>query len=150
MRTRTNNRRSAHRWAAWLATGLFVAGMHASHAQMVQYNEQLNAYKDQRDGGVKLQDNTFAAVRAKSHVAFALANKRIVDEAAIRQPDGTLKLPSGQQSVVIRTDFTNVQQDPNGVVRVASPTIQGNVSGNVTLFVEGQGVQNITVLNNPR
>ncbi|MCB2070569.1 MAG: hypothetical protein KDF67_13585, partial [Ottowia sp.] len=122
----------------------------AAQAQMVQYNEQLGAYKDQRDGGVKLQDGTFPAVSAKSAVALALAKNKVIDQSALMQPDGTLKLPSGQQSVVIRADYTNVTQDANGVIRVASPTIEGNVSGNVTLYVEGKGVQNITVLNNPR
>lgn len=154
MQTRFDLRhRSAWRRAIGLALPsalVLVLGLGAAQAQMIQYNEQLSAYKDQKDTGVKLQDGTFPAVSARSSVAFALAKNKVVDQSALLQPDGTLKLPSDQQRVVIRTDFTNVQQDANGVIRVASPTIQGNVNGSVTLYVEGQGVQNITVLNNPR
>ncbi|WP_198088569.1 hypothetical protein [Variovorax sp. E3] len=51
---------------------------------------------------------------------------------------------------MIRTNYNNVQQGADGQLRIASPTIQGNVSGNVTLFVDGKGVENITVLNNGR
>ena len=148
--TRHAHRHAPSRWVTAAALPLLLLGWGAAQAQMVQYNEQLGAYKDQRDGGVKLQDGTFPAVSAKSAVALALAKNKVIDQSALMQPDGTLKLPSGQQSVVIRADYTNVSQDANGVIRVASPTIEGNVSGNVTLYVEGKGVQNITVLNNPR
>ena len=143
-------RGSLRRGCRALLPALLLLGAGLAQAQLVQYNEQISAYKDQKDSGVKLQDGTFPAVSAKANVAMALARNRVVDQEALMQPDGTLKLPSGSQNLVIRTNYTNVQQDPNGVVRVASPTIQGNVNGSVTLFVDGQGVQNITVLNNPR
>ncbi len=74
----------------------------------------------------------------------------MVDQSALVQPDGTLKLPDNQQNIVIRTSYSDVQRAADGTLRIASPTIQGNVNGTVTLFVEGKGVENITVLNTPR
>lgn len=131
---------------------LIGLAMHAgaARAQMVQYDEQVNAYKDTMQGDIRLLDSNFPAVSAKSRVAFALAKRDVVDQGALMQPDGTLQLPRHRQNVVIRTDYTNVQQDANGVIRVASPIIAGNVNGNVTLYVEGEGIENITVLNSPR
>ncbi|WP_051954079.1 hypothetical protein [Xenophilus azovorans] len=119
-------------------------------AQLVNYNESLSAYRDLRDGGVKLVDGVTPAVSARASVARAIAKDKIVEQAALVQPDGTLKLPSNQTNLVIRTDYSNVTQGADGTVRVASPSIQGNVNGNVTLYVDGQGVENITVLNNGR
>ena len=68
-------------------------------------------------------------------------------QSALVQPDGTLKLPDNQQNLVIRTSYSDIQRGADGTLRIASPVIQGNVSGNVTLYVEGRGVENITVLN---
>ena len=83
-------------------------------------------------------------------MAKALEDNKVVDQQALVQPDGTLKIPTNQTNLVIRTNYNNVQQGTDGQVRIASPTIQGNVNGNVTLFVDGKGVENITVLNNGR
>ncbi|RYZ05053.1 MAG: hypothetical protein EOO24_12630 [Comamonadaceae bacterium] len=127
---------------------LSLAG--AASAQLVNYGEQLGAYKDNQQSGVRLIDATTPGVTAKARVARALEQSRIVEERALLQPDGTLKIPTNQTNVVIRTDYNNVQQAADGTLRIASPTIQGNVSGNVTLFVDGKGVENITVLNNGR
>lgn len=121
-----------------------------SHAQLVNYGEQLGAYKDQAQSGVRLQDSVYPAVSAKARVNRAISQNTLVDQSALLQPDGTLKLPEGQRNIVIRTTYSDVQRGPDGAVRVASPVIQGNVSGNVTLYVEGRGVENITVLNSPR
>ncbi|AMM24592.1 hypothetical protein [Variovorax sp. PAMC 28711] len=119
-------------------------------AQLVNYSEALGAYKDSREAGIKLVDGVTPGVTAKARVARALEQNRVVDQQALVQPDGTLLLPSNQTNLVIRTNYNNVQQGADGQVRIASPTIQGNVSGNVTLFVDGKGVENITVLNNGR
>jgi len=89
-------------------------------------------------------------VSAKARVNQALASNSLVDQSALVQPDGTLKLPDNQQNIVIRTDYTNATRGADGTLRIASPVIQGNVNGSVTLFVEGRGVENITVLNSPR
>lgn len=119
----------------------------SAHAQLVNYNEQLGNYKDMSSTGVKLVDGVFPSVNAKARVNRAIAQNALVDQSALVQPDGTLKLPDNQQNLVIRTDYSNVTRGPDGAIRIASPVIQGNVNGNVTLYVEGQGVENITVLN---
>jgi hypothetical protein len=135
--------------ASFLATGLLaMAG--GTSAQLVNYTEALGAYKDSKEAGVKLIDGVTPGVTAKARVARALEENKIVDQQALVQPDGTLKLPANQTNLVIRTNYNNVQQGADGQLRIASPTIQGNVSGNVTLFVDGKGVENITVLNNGR
>lgn len=135
--------------ASLLATGLLaMAG--GTSAQLVNYTEALGAYKDSKEAGVKLIDGVTPGVTAKARVARALEENKIVDQQALVQPDGTLKLPANQTNLVIRTNYNNVQQGADGQLRIASPTIQGNVSGNVTLFVDGKGVENITVLNNGR
>ncbi len=121
-----------------------------AQAQMVNYQEQMSSYKDMGQSGIKLQDTVFPAVNAKTRVAKAIASSSLVEDRALLQPDGTLKLPDNQQNVVIRTTYNSVQQGADGSVRIASPVIQGNVTGNVTLFVEGRGVENITVLNSMR
>ncbi|KQM68452.1 hypothetical protein [Xylophilus sp. Leaf220] len=122
----------------------------ASHAQLVNYGEQLSTYKDNQTSGVRLIDATTPSVAARARVARALSQNTVVDQSALVQPDGTLKLPEDQKNVVIRTTYNDVTRAADGTLRVASPTIQGNVNGNVTLFVDGKGVQNITVLNNGR
>jgi hypothetical protein len=119
-------------------------------AQLVNYGEALGAYKDSKEAGIKLVDGVTPGVTAKARVARALEENKVVDQQALVQPDGTLKIPANQTNLVIRTNYNNVQQGADGQVRIASPTIQGNVSGNVTLFVDGKGVENITVLNNGR
>lgn len=134
---------------AAMAGALFALGAPAS-AQLINYNEQLGGYKDNRDSGVKVTDIVTPGVAARSRVARAINQNQVVNEAALLQPDGTLKLPQNQTNLVVRTDYGDVRQGADGVVRIASPNIQGNVTGNVTLLVDGQGVRNITVLNNPR
>lgn len=133
---------------AVLAAGL-LAALPVS-AQLVNYGEALGAYKDSKEAGVKLIDGVTPGVTAKARVARALEQNKVIEEQALVQPDGTLKLPPNQTNLVIRTNYNSVQQGADGQVRIASPTIQGNVSGNVTLFVDGKGVENITVLNNGR
>ncbi|RYF66617.1 MAG: hypothetical protein EOO22_20760 [Comamonadaceae bacterium] len=135
--------------ASLLATGLLAVAGGAS-AQLVNYSEALGAYKDSKEAGIKLVDGVTPGVTAKARVARALEENKVVNQQALVQPDGTLKLPANQTNLVIRTDYNNVQQGADGQLRIASPTIQGNVSGNVTLFVDGKGVENITVLNNGR
>ncbi|MGK6307231.1 hypothetical protein [Variovorax sp. DT-64] len=119
-------------------------------AQLVNYGEALGAYKDSKEAGIRLVDGVTPGVTAKARVARALEQNKVVEQQALVQPDGTLKLPPNQTNLVIRTNYNNVQQGADGQLRIASPTIQGNVSGNVTLFVEGRGLENITVLNNGR
>ncbi|WP_312759507.1 hypothetical protein [Pulveribacter sp.] len=119
----------------------------SAQAQLVNYGEQLGAYKDMSQSGVRLTDGVYPAVSAKARVARAIARNTLVDQSALLQPDGTLRLPDNQQNVVIRTSYSDVQRGADGSLRIASPVIQGNVTGNVTLYVEGRGVENITVLN---
>ncbi len=132
--------------ALGLGAALTLCGLGAQ-AQMVNYGEQLSSYKDMAQSGVSLNDGVFPSVSARSRVNRAIAQNSLVDQSALVQPDGTLKLPDNQQNIVIRTDYTNVTQGADGTLRIASPVIQGNVNGNVTLYVEGRGVENITVLN---
>ncbi len=131
------------------ALALPLLGPLAAQAQLVNYGEQLSAYKDAKETGVRLNDATFPAISAKARVNRALAQQTLVDQAALVQPDGSLKLPPNQSNIVIRTNYGAVQ-NLDGQLRIASPSIQGNVNGNVTLYVEGKGVENITVLNNAR
>ena len=126
---------------------LFAAG---AQAQMVNYGEQLDAYKDMAQSGVRLNDGVYPSVSAKARVNRAIAQNTLVDQSALVQPDGTLKLPDGQKNIVIRSTYSDVQRGADGSLRIASPVIQGNVNGNVTLYVEGKGVENITVLNSRR
>lgn len=133
-------------WALAAAGALSAAALAAS-AQMVNYGEQLGSYKDMAQSGVRLNDGVYPSVSAKARVARAMARNTLVDQSALVQPDGTLKLPENQQNVVIRTSYSDVQRGADGTLRIASPVIQGNVTGNVTLYVEGRGVENIAVLN---
>ena len=126
---------------------LFAAG---AQAQMVNYGEQLGAYKDMAQRGVRLNGGLYPSVSAKARVNRAIAQNTLVDQSALVQPDGTLKLPDGQKNIVIRSTYSDVQRGADGSLRIASPVIQGNVNGNVTLYVEGKGVENITVLNSRR
>ena len=121
-----------------------------AQAQMVNYGDSMGVYKDMAQSGVKLNDGVFPSISAKARVNRAMAQNALVDQSALVQPDGTLKLPDNQQNLVIRTNYSNVTRAADGTLRIASPTIQGNVNGNVTLYVEGRGVENITVLNSPR
>jgi hypothetical protein len=141
----------APRWfVRAMTTGVLISCVSASFAQMVNYGEQLATYKDSNQNGVRLQDGVFPGVSAKARVNRAISEQKLVDQSALMQPDGTLKLPEGQNNLVIRSTLNDVQRGADGTLRIASPTIQGNINGHVTLFVEGRGVQNITVLNNPR
>jgi len=133
-----------------LCAGLLSLAGGLCQAQLVNYSEQLGAYKDNQSSGVKLIDATTPGVTARARVARALSQNTVVDQSALVQPDGTLKLPDDQKNIVIRTTYNDVTRAADGTLRIASPTIQGNVTGNVTLFVDGKGVQNITVLNNGR
>lgn len=140
--------------ATVVATVVVAAALGAlangASAQLVNYGEALGAYKDSKEAGIRLVDGVTPGVTAKARVARALEQNKVVEQQALVQPDGTLKLPPNQTNLVIRTNYNNVQQGADGQLRIASPTIQGNVSGNVTLFVEGRGLENITVLNNGR
>ena len=138
------------RTVASFAVLLLALAAGGASAQLVNYGEALGAYKDSKEAGVKLVDGVTPGVTAKARVARALEENKVVDQQALVQPDGTLKLPANQTNLVIRSNYSNVQQGADGQLRIASPTIQGNVNGNVTLFVDGKGVENITVLNNGR
>ena len=131
----------------WAAGGVLSIVALSAPAQMVNYGEQLGSYKDMAQSGVRLNDGVYPSVSAKARVARAIARNTLVDQSALVQPDGTLKLPDNQQNLVIRTSYSDIQRGADGTLRIASPLIQGNVSGNVTLYVEGRGVENITVLN---
>jgi len=131
----------------WAAGGALSIVALSAPAQMVNYGEQLGSYKDMAQSGVRLNDGVYPSVSAKARVARAIARNTLVDQSALVQPDGTLKLPDNQQNLVIRTSYSDIQRGADGTLRIASPVIQGNVSGNVTLYVEGRGVENITVLN---
>jgi hypothetical protein len=133
-----------------VTAGVLTICANVSFAQMVNYGEQMATYKDSNQNGVRLQDGVFPAVSAKARVNRAISEQKLVDQNALMQPDGTLKLPEGKNNLVIRSTLNDVQRGSDGTLRIASPTIQGNINGQVTLFVEGRGVQNITVLNNPR
>lgn len=146
-----SNPTSFHGAAPWLRvlglSGALAFCSLGAQAQMVNYGEQLSSYKDMSQSGVSLNDGVFPSVSARSRVNRAIAQNSLVDQSALVQPDGTLKLPDNQQNIVIRTDYTDVTRGADGSLRIASPVIQGNVNGNVTLYVEGRGVENITVLN---
>lgn len=129
------------------ALALLSAG---AQAQLVNYGEQLGAYKDMASSGVRLNDGVYPSVSAKARVNRAISQNTLVDQSALVQPDGTLKLPEGQKNIVIRSTYSDIQRGADGTLRIASPVIQGNVNGNVTLYVEGKGVENITVLNSGR
>jgi len=118
-----------------------------AQAQLVNYGEQLATYKGMEQSGVRLTNNTYPSVMARARVNFALARNALVSQSALLQPDGTLRLPDRNRNIVIHTDYTDVQQDGNGGIRIASPVIQGNVNGNVTLYVEGGGLENIAIIN---
>ena len=137
-------------WAMYCGACVVALAGASAQAQLVNYGEQLGAYKDQAQSGVRLNDGVYPAVSAKARVNRAIPQNALVDQSALVQPDGALKLPEGQRNIVIRTSYSDVQRSPDGTLRIASPVIQGNVNGNVTLYVEGKGVENITVLNSGR
>lgn len=147
---RTSPRHAQRTLAAWIGAGALALLGAGAQAQMVNYGEQLGAYKDMAHSGVRLNDGVYPSVSAKARVNRAISQNTLVDQSALVQPDGTLKLPDGQKNIVIRSNYTDVQRGADGTLRIASPVIQGNVNGNVTLYVEGKGVENITVLNTGR
>lgn len=124
-----------------------AAGASPALAQLVNYNESLGAYKDMQSSGIQLHDVVSPKVAAKARVKKAIREDRLVSQSALKQADGTLKLPPNQQNLVIRTSYDDVTRGTDGSIRIASPQIDGNVNGNVTLYVEGKEVRNITVLN---
>ena len=138
--------------ALWLCCGAVALALMGggAQAQLVNYGEQLGAYKDMAQSGVRLNDGVYPSVSAKARVNRAISQNTLVDQSALVQPDGTLKLPDGQNNIVTRSTYSDVQRGADGTLRIASPVIQGNVNGNVTLYVEGKGVENITVLNSSR
>ena len=125
----------------WLST--------PAHAEMLNYGEAIGAYRENQTSGIKLNDSVSPRITARARVGKALRENTIVDQQALVQPDGTRKLPSNQQNIVIRTSYDQVTRGSDGSIRIASPQIDGDVTGNVTLYVEGDGVRNITILNNP-
>lgn len=137
-------------WVRYGCTLAVACGAVGAQAQLVNYNEQLSNYKDVNQSGVKLQDNVYPSVSSKARVNRAIAQNSLVEQSALVQPDGTLKLPDDQKNIVIRSTYSDVQRGADGTLRIASPVIQGPVNGNVTLFVEGRGVENITVINSGR
>ncbi|WP_311223590.1 MULTISPECIES: hypothetical protein [unclassified Acidovorax] len=137
-------------WARYGCTLAVACCAVGAQAQLVNYNEQLSNYKDVNQSGVKLQDNVYPSVSSKARVNRAIAQNSLVEQSALVQPDGTLKLPDDQKNIVIRSTYSDVQRGADGTLRIASPVIQGPVNGNVTLFVEGRGVENITVINSGR
>lgn len=145
-----SGRRALRAFGGQCVAGVLVLFAAGAQAQMVNYGEQLGAYKDMAQSGVRLNDGVYPSVSAKARVNRAIAQNTLVDQSALVQPDGTLKLPDGQKNIVIRSTYSDVQRGADGSLRIASPVIQGNVNGNVTLYVEGKGVENITVLNSRR
>lgn len=129
---------------------LIALGAASTQAQLVNYSEAMSAYKDARSAGVQLNDGVTPGISAKASVARALRRSKVTDQSALVQPDGSLALPANQTNLVIRSRPGDVQRSSDGQVRIASPTIQGNVYGNVTLFVDGEGLENVTVLNSGR
>jgi hypothetical protein len=146
----TSHRRTLRALGLWCGAGALALMGAGAQAQLVNYGEQLGAYKDMAQSGVRLNDGVYPSVSAKARVNRAISQNTLVDQSALVQPDGTLKLPDGQKNIVIRSTYSDVQRAPDGTLRIASPVIQGNVNGNVTLYVEGKGVENITVLNSGR
>jgi hypothetical protein len=145
-----SGRRALRAFGGHCVAGVLVLFAAGAQAQMVNYGEQLGAYKDMAQSGVRLNDGVYPSVSAKARVNRAIAQNTLVEQSALVQPDGTLKLPDGQKNIVIRSTYSDVQRGADGSLRIASPVIQGNVNGNVTLYVEGKGVENITVLNSRR
>ena len=143
----TENGTAAGVRAVVLGLGVAVLAFPAS-AQLVSYGEQLGVYKDMQSSGIQLNDAVSPRVAAKARVKKAIREDLLVDQRALVQPDGTLKLPANQQNLVIRSSYSDVTRAPDGTIRIASPQIDGNVNGNVTLYVDGKDIENITVLNN--
>ena len=137
----TENGTAAGVRAMVLGLGVAVLAFPAS-AQLVSYGEQLGVYKDMQSSGIQLNDAVSPRVAAKARV------KKAIREDLLVEPDGTLKLPANQQNLVIRSSYSDVTRAPDGSIRIASPQIDGNVNGNVTLYVDGKDIENITVLNN--
>lgn len=85
--------------ALWLCCGAVALALMGggAQAQLVNYGEQLGAYKDMAQSGVRLNDGVYPSVSAKARVNRAISQNTLVDQSALVQPDGTLKLPDGQK-----------------------------------------------------
>ncbi|MDO4795355.1 MAG: hypothetical protein Q4A28_05365 [Brachymonas sp.] len=138
--------RGAMRWAALLGAACWLLPA-VGQAQIVNYNEALANYKDAQKGDIELHDKVSVQVAAKSLAAKSLRESRILSARALEQADGSLKLPGNQQNVVIRTHYNDVTRGADGSIRIASPQIDGNVSGTVILYVDGKAPENITLVN---
>lgn len=137
---------SINLWAALLGAACLLLPA-LGQAQIVNYNEALGNYKDAQKGDIELHDKVSAQVAAKTQAAKSLRESRILSARALEQADGTLKLPGNQQNVVIRTHYNDVTRGADGSIRIASPQIDGNVSGTVILYVDGKAPENITLVN---
>lgn len=138
--------RGAGRWAALLGAACLLLPA-LGQADIVNYNEALSNYKDAQKGEIELHDKVSAQVAAKTLAAKSLRESKIINARALEQADGTLKLPSNRQNMVIRTHYNDVTRGADGGIRIASPQIDGNVNGTVILYVDGKSPENITLLN---
>ena len=132
----------------WMWVGVVCAVFPVlGQAQMVNYNEALANYKDAQKGDNELHDKVSAKVTAKTRVAKSIRQSMVLNARDLMRADGTIVLPRNRQNMVIRTSYDDVQMGSNGDVRIASPQIDGNVNGTVILYVDGEGPENVTVIN---
>ena len=132
----------------WMWVGVVCAVSPVlGQAQIVNYNEALANYKDAQKGDIELHDKVSAKVTAKTRVAKAIRQSTVLNARDLTQSDGTIALPRNRQNMVIRTNYNDVQTGSTGDVRIASPQIDGNVNGTVILYVDGEGPENVTVIN---
>lgn len=132
----------------WMWIGsIFAIFPVLGQAQMVNYSEALTNYKDVQKGEIELNDSVSAKVTAKTRATKSIRQSMVLNARDLMQADGTIALPRNRQNMVIRTNYGDVQTGGNGDVRIASPQIDGNVNGTVILYVEGEGPENVTVIN---
>ena len=65
----------------WAMAGALLAT--GAQAQLVNYGEQLGAYKDLAQSGVRLNDGVYPSVSAKSRVNRAISQNTLVDLSLI-------------------------------------------------------------------